>query len=311
MNKRQTARRREPVATSVSGALARTLSQSFCGRGSVVGISPDLRQVILIPVRCKAWDCPVCGPKRTRQVAAKIAAALPNKFITLTLKPRNGQSLESMFHEVKDAFTKLVKRIRREFGRFEYALVWELTKHGVPHAHIAAQSDYIPQKWLSRNWRELIASPVVDIRAVKRPGQIARYVSKYLIKNAAQTAAALDGRRLVQFSGHFLDSLPEFKPEQDYAGWDWSWCSHSIHDLLEASPGALYDYLWSYTPDAIYHLTCPPGLAPPPRFKFHLEGFDVTYGKIEIDDKLEDAWDQLTFFSTPDFYPRRDYYSAA
>lgn len=290
------AARRQPVPLSFSGALARTAAQTFCGTGSVYGIAPDLSQLIIIPIRCKSWDCPVCGPKRLTQMTAKICSGLPSKFITLTLKPYPNETLASMFDNVKAAWTKLVKRIRREFGPFEYVLTWELTKNGTPHAHVAARAGYIPQNWLSRQWRDLTGSPVVDIRAVKRPQDIARYVTKYMTKNAGQTAAALDGRRLFQFSGHYLDTAPPFKPETDYEGWTWTWTSHTLHDLLDVAPVETASYDLTITDDSIVTLTCPPGVAPPKRIRFQIEGESCTYGTPQISDRLEDAWDQLSLW---------------
>ena len=102
------------------------------------------------------------------------------RFVTLT------SSLDSP-EDVHASFSKLVKRIRRSFGCFEYFAVREQTSSGLVHIHLLYRGSYIPQSWLSGAWAEIHRAPVVWIREVdlKRDSKkkIAGYLVKYLGKD--------------------------------------------------------------------------------------------------------------------------------
>lgn len=68
-------------------------------------------------------------------------------------------------------------------ARFEYFLVWELTKAGWPHAHILLVADRVAKRWLSQTWRELTGSYIVDLQPISSPEHAAHYLTKYLTKD--------------------------------------------------------------------------------------------------------------------------------
>jgi len=102
------------------------------------------------------------------------------RFITLTSSPDSPENIHN-------SFSKLVKRIRRQFGQFEYFAVKETTASGLVHIHLLYRGPYIPQDWLSSAWAEIHQAPVVWIKEVnlKRDSKkkIASYLVKYLAKN--------------------------------------------------------------------------------------------------------------------------------
>lgn len=78
-------------------------------------------------------------------------------------------------------FNLLVKRIRFEFGSFEYLRV--RTGEGFGVLHVIFIGSFIPQKWLSSTWSELHGAEVVDVRYYDEINdrRFARYiVSQYL-----------------------------------------------------------------------------------------------------------------------------------
>jgi len=83
------------------------------------------------------------------------------------------------------AINRLFKRLRRRFPthHIEYALVWETTKKGWPHAHILLRAPFIPQPILSRLWAALTGAYIVDVRKVDSRAHAAAYVTKYLTKS--------------------------------------------------------------------------------------------------------------------------------
>jgi len=171
----------------------------------------DGNYLTAIPLRCKSWPCPNCGPKRRSKLIAQILSGSPTTFLTLTWKPRDKFTPAQAAHLMSSKFACLAKRIRRHFPEapFEYALVWEATKAGWPHMHVVCRAPYIPQRWLSDRWREMLGSPIVDIRAIKDPSVAARYVSKYVAKAPHQFA----GTKRYRFSQHYRPTETD-RPEE-------------------------------------------------------------------------------------------------
>lgn len=100
-------------------------------------------------------------------------------FITLTSSNDSPQGVTA----ISQSLSKLVKRIKRRFGHFEYIWIREFTKSGLIHLHILARGPYIPQKWLSIQWDEIHKARIVDIRLVRDSGSAVRYMMKYLSKD--------------------------------------------------------------------------------------------------------------------------------
>jgi hypothetical protein len=137
-----------------------------------------------ITLWCRAWSCVDCAPHRVSQLKRLAADGLPTTFITLTVNPARGQSVEQRAAELSDAWRVIAKRIRRKFTKasLDYLAVFEETRKGEPHLHILARAPYVPQRWLSDQMRELIEAPIVDIRRVKSAYHAANYVAKYVGK---------------------------------------------------------------------------------------------------------------------------------
>jgi len=104
------------------------------------------------------------------------------------------------------ALAILVKRIRRrqDVPTFEYVAIFEATQQGFPHLHLLARTSWIPERWLSNQWAELTASPIVDIKPISGPAQTAAYVAKYVAKGPAPFGSL----KRYRFSAHFRQTLP-------------------------------------------------------------------------------------------------------
>lgn len=140
--------------------------------------------ITAMPLICKCWQCELCREILQRKVIAKACAGQPDKFMTLTVNPRNHDNPTEAAHALKDAFQKLIRQLRREKpdADIQYLAVWERTKRGWPHLHVLMRSEYIPQKRIASFMEDAIGAPVVDIRGVGSVRQVARYVGKYLSK---------------------------------------------------------------------------------------------------------------------------------
>lgn len=122
------------------------------------------------------------------------------RFLTLTSRPKqigektdykNGipppersDSYESP--EIHPSFIKLVKRIRRKFGVFEYVAVKELTISGLEHLHVIFRGEYIPLDWIRENWSDIHHGAYeVNIKILEGDKKhIGGYLMKYLGKDS-------------------------------------------------------------------------------------------------------------------------------
>ncbi|MBA7542326.1 hypothetical protein ES705_34647 [subsurface metagenome] len=201
----------------------RLLSQKYCMKSSIVGQSLDRSHVVVIPLPCKSWDCPICGPRKRAALVARLEASKPERELTLTCPVGKFLSPQLAAQAMKAAWTKLIARARKQWGPQEYAMVWELTKKGVPHIHILLRGSYIAQKWVSRQWERLGIGPIVYIQSVKGNKLHAAHACKYLAKSNGQSAKILAPLHVVQISkGYDLDHKPR-TAEQKYPDHVWVW----------------------------------------------------------------------------------------
>lgn len=101
------------------------------------------------------------------------------RFLTLT------SSDEAVIegYDIHRHFRALVMRMRRRWGRFEYIGVREV-KGDREHLHLVFRGSYMEQAVVSAMWQVVHRSPVVDIKAVYSQRGGARYLAKYLAKEA-------------------------------------------------------------------------------------------------------------------------------
>lgn len=96
------------------------------------------------------------------------------RFMTLTTS-KNGNSRHLNKH-----FEILKKRIERKYD-FKFNQYFKVqTSEGNGVLHIVFCGKYIPQKWLSNQWKEIHNSPIIDIRVIK--GESKR-IARYLVGN--------------------------------------------------------------------------------------------------------------------------------
>ena len=85
--------------------------------------------------------------------------------------------------DIHKSFRALVMRLRRRYGRFEYIGVKEV-KGDRAHLHLVFRGEYMEQMLISAMWQKIHLSRIVDIRLVNRAKGGARYLAKYLMKEA-------------------------------------------------------------------------------------------------------------------------------
>ncbi len=223
-----------PDFTEDSAEFARINSLKKCCTSAVVGSSSDRDHIVVAPVRCKAWECPTCGPIKRFAWIQKIISGNPDREMTLTMPAQNCRDLISAVIFLKEAFKCLVAKIRRQFGTFEYVLVWELTLKGVPHAHIVFRGKYIPQSWIAQSWKKLGAGYIVDIRSLKSVPARAFHATKYLAKQTGQTAHAIAPLRVVQMSKGYLPPKDPDENKSKYPDHTWVYSCFRPEEIVGA-----------------------------------------------------------------------------
>lgn len=156
---------------------------TVCGGWSIVQARWTATRAITM--FCRSWSCPDCAPRRRAALKRAALDGKPTKFLTLTIKDREC-SVEEQALLLSDAFRKLIKRWRRhkKGAEVEYLAVFEPhPTSGRPHLHVMLRAPYTRQEWLSRQMKDLLDSPIVDIRAITDRRKVARYVAKYITKS--------------------------------------------------------------------------------------------------------------------------------
>ena len=103
-------------------------------------------------------------------------------FLTLTSSPDSAS--------IADSFPKLVKRIRRKYGVFEY--VYIRTSEGLGVLHILFKCRFrIDIVWLRQNWVDLHKAPQMKLVSTYGGAKgIVRYLAGYLTDNPIQRLAS-------------------------------------------------------------------------------------------------------------------------
>jgi len=134
---------------------------------------------------CTYSFCPRCRKAKRRRgrmfhrALSGLRLGGKMRFVTLTTSEESW----AVGKNIQASFRALVMRMRRRGLCFGYVKVTEYTQAGLPHLHVILRGPYIPQWWLSEQWKEIHHSPIVDVRAVRRHMGAAAYLAKYMGKD--------------------------------------------------------------------------------------------------------------------------------
>lgn len=165
--------------------------------------------------------CSACAKWIYERRVARFEKAIENrknlKLLTLTWKPVPKQD-PLIVRAIGRAVTKLLHRKRyvKAWKGVLAVLECKETKYGwfYYHVHILLFGAYIPQKQISKDWREISRFSVVDIRRVWRtPLRALRYVLKYILKgfsfkdpkNTLDFKSSMKGVHYVRSYGEFYN----------------------------------------------------------------------------------------------------------
>lgn len=154
----------------------------FCGSQAIVQ-SSHWGQVAC-PVKCRRWGCPNCQEWRQRCLMARCIEGKPNRFISFTCRRGRYATEAETAKAMTWAWRTIIQRWRRlnPWHKCEYIAVFEPHKSGWPHMHILWKGHWLSQKWLSEQAKQLLDSPIQDVRLVRDAKHAAFYVAKYFSK---------------------------------------------------------------------------------------------------------------------------------
>lgn len=233
----------------------------YCGE--YIAVKCHDRDRLAITLHCNSWGCGECQPKRRNRLISDLMRGHPNTMITLTMRPRLDLSQAEAAQLLADKFKALRKLLPREArrdvrkdplpfgaapedgwqinergfvprqvnlinGKFEYGAVFELTKIGTPHLHVAARIQWIDQAWLSLQWQHYLNSPIVDVRRIDQKRRAAGYVSKYIGKEPTRIGQC---KRYWFSRNYFIEPKREKRAHVDFPG-RWSREELSLHKWI-------------------------------------------------------------------------------
>ena len=171
--------------------------------------------------RCKMWDCEFCAKKNSAKWAAVLIDFIRKSgtswsWFTLTARASAHKSVDPARYtldNLKNAWDRLMKRMKRKFGKFEYCRVYEKHKSGAYHLHCIGQfhfddirtrnegkpNAYKDSDWLRRQAVDLKLGYMTHADNIGRSkaGLVAWYVVKYMTKIDKESFA---GVRRIQTS---------------------------------------------------------------------------------------------------------------
>jgi hypothetical protein len=274
-------------------------SQEQCGRGALVGVDTTWTKALIVPLSCKSWECPKCAPRKRAAWVRKLAAGKPTKVMTLTADPKISSDLYGRALLMKAAFETLMKRIRFQAtlhpklrwmpprSRFlkrramksrgeetkinvhpevEYALIWELAGENHLHAHVLLRAPFIPQGWLSWNWKNLGIGSITHIKQSKGSAWEAEHAAKnldarpqrssvdpeaYVTKSTAETAHAIAPLKIIQLSSGYAIPDAGSNTTLDRTGWIWTAlrrpAEEEFHEWIRNGTALSYKRSWDGT----------------------------------------------------------------
>lgn len=215
---------------------------------AVQRFSEGMEKRVVAHLRCKMWTCEYCAAKNRAVWRAKIIHHIFNTdcdwcWFTLTAH-RYARGEQKSLANLRGAWEKLIKRMARKHGKFEYARVFEKHADGSYHIHAIASFNfgdtYIRKsragrnagkqvsvsRWLQKNAFELGLGMMTHADDIKQPlneatkehvhaGFVASYITKYIVKLEMDTKQEFGRVRHIQTSQGWLKK-PEFEKSEDF-----------------------------------------------------------------------------------------------
>jgi len=161
---------------------------------------------------CSMWSCESCGARNAKRWIARIIDGcnnLPAKnwyFATITAHRRWRGKHKSLMN-IRKNWHKLRKRLARladaQGEQLFYARVWEAHKDGSFHMHVVTNAP-VGTRWLKDNSAQCGLGYQAKIDEVVNAGQVAGYISKYMLKSMPNSTNYPKGARRIEVSRNWI-----------------------------------------------------------------------------------------------------------
>lgn len=238
--------------TSLDSLTPNNSTEPFCCKGGVLfkqANSHGYAAAVQLP--CKSWNCPICGPKKGKQVWKRLqdSAVTLDRMITLpfAIGTSHGRTWEEAIAESGRTLNSFLTSLRRACSGISYFWVREIgKKSNMVHFHMLVDR-FIPQKLLSRLWAKAGGGSVIDIRKGNKS-----YLFKYMVKFSPlpqEVQNCLKGKRRYSCSRGLL--VPAPRSTGRYSGWTWV----SPQQLIRLVESSFVHYLGES--DGLLSFKCP------------------------------------------------------
>lgn len=181
----------------------------------------------IIRLRCKQWTCPYCASKNREIWRAKLIHHISVRkgdwcWFTLTAHGKK-RGAEKSLANLRGAWDTVMKRMKRKYGDFEYARIYEKHADGSYHIHAIASFNFddlryrISRKdktrtsissWLQKTAWELGIGMYTHadniVQNELHSGYVASYITKYIVKLDTSTKSELGRIRHIQTSQNWI-----------------------------------------------------------------------------------------------------------
>jgi len=225
----------------------------FCTNLKMLAIADTPRngQRAFVRLRCKMWTCEYCAAINRIQWRAKlihhIHATQGNwSWFTLTAH-RYARGEQKSLNNLRGAWDSLMKRMKRKYGNFSYARIYEKHKDGSYHIHAIASFHFTDlryrisrkdkkrtsvSQWLQKTAWELGIGMYTHAENITlnelHSGYVASYITKYIVKLTPEIKSEFGRVRHIQTSQNWI--VKEFTSEDSWQ------LSHGIYydDIIGA-----------------------------------------------------------------------------
>lgn len=157
---------------------------------------------------CKMWSCKACGARNAKRWIARVIDGC-NKleaehwyFATITAHRHWRGSVRSL-ENLRNNWQKLKQRLERltakQGEKHFYVRVWEAHKDGSFHMHVITNAQ-VDTRWLKDNAAQCGLGYQAKIDEAVNAGQVAGYISKYMLKAMPNATHYPKGARRIEVS---------------------------------------------------------------------------------------------------------------
>jgi hypothetical protein len=181
----------------------------------------------LAPIDCKRRDCPVCGPRKDRELARVLVLDAredaPTHALTLTTHERWEQLDPATF---RNGMARVVARLRRRLGRCDYFGMVEFTTgraatsggHRRMHSHnllkFGGAIDVLEVEQLVRDtWRASTGAYVVEVAELLSPGAALGYLALHHRKVEQAAPRGWSGMVERHSLGYFVRPIAQLRDQ--------------------------------------------------------------------------------------------------